>query len=148
MLRTVPASLNYMGKRGKRKPVFVIQGDPENLPAVWILAKNLDDAMQVANGGEGISQNALSKIAKVAQTSIGYMLKPNSRPQGDKSKSSSPTIDKIERVARALNLEAWQLLHPNPAEAPLSARQRRLFEDLKSNMSWIKGRVEKAQEPQ
>lgn len=123
-----------------RKPVFAEQGDPETLPAVWVLARNLKDAMDNANNGTGISQNALARKSGVAQTGIGYMLNPDSRLQSIKGKQPSPTLAKIEKVALALDLEAWQLLHPNPAESPLSNRQRKLFEALTSNMRWIKGR--------
>jgi transcriptional regulator with XRE-family HTH domain len=122
-----------------RKPVFVRQGNPETLPAVWILAQNLKAAMEAANGGEGISQNALAAKSKVAQTGIGYMLNPEARLPRANGKQSSPTLESIEKVAHALDLEAWQLLHPNPAEAPLSDRQRTLFDQLKGNMAWLRG---------
>lgn len=122
-----------------RKPVFVRQGDPDTIPAVWILARNLKAAMEAANGGEGISQNGLAAKSKVAQTGIGYMLNPDARLPRANGKRSSPTLQAIEQVAHALGLEAWQLLHPNPAEAPLSDSQRKLFDQLKGNMAWLRG---------
>jgi transcriptional regulator with XRE-family HTH domain len=120
-----------------RKPVFVRQGDPETIPAVWILARNLKAAMEAANGGEGISQNALAAKSKVAQTGIGYMLNPEAASRERAASAPPPPWRAIEKVAHALGLEAWQLLHPNPAEAPLSDRQRRLFDQLKGNMAWL-----------
>lgn len=86
-----------------------------------------------------LSQNALAKKcrergAKVAQTSIGLMLNPEKREPTRTGKIPSPTISQIEAVARALDKEVWQLLHPDPNQAPLSAKERRLYDEAMSSM--------------
>lgn len=103
---------------------------PEDVTKV--LARNLKRFMD--DGPEAISQNALAKKSRVAQTSIGYMLNPETRQPTKSGKLSSPTVAKIERVARALGKEAWQLLHPNPDEAPLNAQERARYQEFQASM--------------
>jgi hypothetical protein len=101
-----------------------------------VLARNLKRFMD--EGPEPISQNSLAGKAKVAQTSIGYMLNPDTRAPTKNGKLSSPTVAKIEKVARALGKEAWQLLHPNPDEAPLSAQERARYEEFQKSMARLR----------
>lgn len=85
-------------------------------------------------GPATISQNALAKRSKVAQTSIGYMLKPELRQPTRSGKIPSPTVAQLEKVARALGKEAWQLLHPDPNQAPLSAKERARYDAFDASM--------------
>ena len=100
-----------------------------------VLARNLKRFMD--EGPTPISQNALAKKAKVAQTGIGYMLNPETRQPTKSGKLPSPTIARVEKVARALGKETWQLLHPDPNQAPLSATERvryQIFEESRKRM--------------
>lgn len=50
-----------------------------------------------------ISQERLAEIAKLHRTYVGQI------ERGD----VTPTLDAAERVAHALNLELWEVLHPS-----------------------------------
>lgn len=103
-----------------------------------VLARNLKRFMD--EGPSPISQNALAKKAKVAQTGIGYMLNPETRQPTKSGKLPSPTLARIEKVARALGKETWQLLHPDPNQAPLSATERaryQIFEESRKRMEQL-----------
>lgn len=97
-----------------------------------ILARNLKRFIEEAP--TPMSQSALAKKAKVAQTSIGYMLKPENRKMTTSGKLPSPTAAQLARVAHALGKEAWQLLHPDPDQAPLSASERARYAEFQASM--------------
>jgi transcriptional regulator with XRE-family HTH domain len=50
-----------------------------------------------------LSQERLAEIAELHRTYVGQI------ERGD----VTPTLDAAERVAHALNLERWEVLHPN-----------------------------------
>lgn len=95
-----------------------------------ILAHNLKKALDEHPVFRG-SGNALSKTAKVAQTSISYMLNPKSRAP-TKRGDSSPKISQVDRVARALGLQAWQLVYPDPDNRPVTDRESELHKRIES----------------
>jgi hypothetical protein len=102
-----------------------------------VLAKNLKRFME--DNEPPLSQNELAKKCreagtKVAQTSIGLMLNPDKRLPTKSGKLPSPTIAQIDAVARGLGKEAWQLMHPNPDQAPLSAKERALYDEAMASM--------------
>jgi transcriptional regulator with XRE-family HTH domain len=102
------------------------------------LAVNLKALMDMAHGGQGISQTQLAEKAGVAQTSIGYMLHPNSRQPTKKGRIPSPTLDSVDRVAKYFGKEAWQLLHPRPGETALNAKERAVYEEAMSSISRLR----------
>lgn len=51
------------------------------------------------------SQNALGKRSGVGQTTIGNYLMPDSYP-------GYPSMEKIIKIAKALGVDTWVLIHP------------------------------------
>lgn len=93
-----------------------------------ILARNLKKLM---DGSKDLSsQSAIARKAKpkVAQTTIGYMLKPDSIV-------GSPTIEKMEAVAAVFGLEAWQLLHPSMGDHVLKEGELELYRRLREDLA-------------
>lgn len=97
-----------------------------------ILARNLKALLEdhpILN-----SQNALAKKCGVAQTSIGLMLHPEKRIPTKSGRLPAPTVENVEKVAKAYGKEAWQLLHPEPSMAPLNATERAMYERVMRSM--------------
>lgn len=99
-----------------------------------ILAANLGAALAAS----GLSQRQLAAKAKVAQTSIGYMLKPETRTPTKSGKLPSPTISAIQKVATALGIQAWQLLYPNHDLFEISEKERELWNALEADMQQLR----------
>lgn len=78
-------------------------GDMRELTARAIVAENIRRLLRLG-GSVGLpsTQAELARRSGVAQTSISNWL--------DDSRAVSPTIDKLEAVARVYGLEAWQLM--------------------------------------
>ncbi len=72
--------------------------------------------------------HALSARTKISRTTIGYLLKPGSRPyQSVKKSGGYPTLDKLEIIADALGCHVWELLHPNIEQ---SKRERDMYAQI------------------
>ena len=99
---------------------------------VNVLARNLKRLMD--EHLPPLPQNELARKSGVRQTSIGLMLNPEKREPTKSGKIPSPTVAQVEKVARVLHKEAWQLLHPDPNQAPLSASERRRYETFEAAM--------------
>jgi hypothetical protein len=72
------------------------------------------------------SQNALSKLAKIDQTTIGRML----------AKRHAAQVDKIQAIARVFDLDTWQMLVPhldpsNPPVSQITAIEKDLYDRLR-----------------
>lgn len=86
-----------------------------------IFAKNLERA--IANRYElkpdgTANQSALAKDAKVSQKGISNYLTANNPENKDRlDEISSPSILTLYKMAKALHVEPWELLHPNPEKA-------------------------------
>jgi transcriptional regulator with XRE-family HTH domain len=80
--------------------ILVGEGTPP-LPIRKLFAKNLLTLMR-SNPNGMISQNKLAQMSGVAQSTIGRIL----REEIDTS------IDVVQSLAQALNVESWELLHP------------------------------------
>lgn len=102
---------------------------------VNVLARNLKQLMD--DFLPPLSQNALAKKSGVGQTSIGLMLEPEKRLPTKSGKVPSPTLAQIEKVAAVFGKEPWQLLHPNPGQAPLSDAERRRYAAFESAMKQL-----------
>lgn len=100
--------------------------------SVNLLARNLKQLME--DYFPPLSQNELAKKSGVPQTSIGLMLNPDKRLPTKSGRIPSPTLAQIEKVAAFFQKETWQLLHPNPGQAPLSDSERRRYEAFESAM--------------
>lgn len=70
-----------------------------------ILADNLALHMEK----KGLKQMALAKKCGVGQTTISLYLSPDRRKPG---KAGSAKLTEVEMLARALEVEPWELLRP------------------------------------
>jgi transcriptional regulator with XRE-family HTH domain len=61
-----------------------------------------------------LSQERLAEIAELHRTYVGQI------ERGD----VTPTLDAAERLAHALNLELWEVLHPNFSLDEVMARKQ------------------------
>ena len=90
-----------------------------------LFVKNLAALMRA--DGALSSQNGLASASKVPQSTIGRLLRGE----------QSPTLDMVERLARAFDLEPWQMLVPElePSNPPITKQiddvQRQLFAKFK-----------------
>lgn len=87
-----------------------------------ILAANLTALME---HNQIASDNALAKLAHIDQKTVWRI----------RHKEQSPTIEKLELLARAFDLHAWQLLIPhmdpkNPPVFVMSDIERNLYKRL------------------
>lgn len=105
--------------------------------SVNVLARNLKQLMD--DHDPPLSQNELAKKTGVRQTSIGLMLNPEKRLPTKSGKVPSPTLAQIAKGAAHFNKKAWQLLHPNPAQAPLSDAERQRYQAFEAAMKSLQG---------
>lgn len=105
--------------------------------AVNVLARNLKQLME--DHYPPLSQNALAKKTGVAQTAIGLMLNPDKRLPTKSGRIPSPTLAQVERIAAYFDKEVWQLMHPNPAQAPLSDSERARYQAFENAMKSLQG---------
>lgn len=88
-----------------------------------ILAANLKVLMEARN----LSQMELHRRSKVSQSTVGRILR----------QAVAADLDTLAALARALDLDPWQLLIPNldprepPALQPISIRERELYQRLR-----------------
>ncbi|WP_315531536.1 helix-turn-helix transcriptional regulator [Delftia acidovorans] len=73
-----------------------------------ILADNLALHMEK----KGLKQMALAKKCGVGQTTISLYLSPDRRKPGKDGKAGSAKLTEVEMLARALEVEPWELLRP------------------------------------
>ncbi len=91
-----------------------------------VLAQNLRSLM--ASHADLASQSALHKKSRVAQATIGRIL----RDGGENAR-----IETVEKLARAFGLEGWQMLVPGmeptnpPVLQPVTRAERQLYEKLR-----------------
>lgn len=87
-----------------------------------VLARNLEVLME----HRGMKQKALGVAAEIGQTTISLYLHPGNRKTSTSGKVPSAKIGEVQRLAKALRVETWQLLYPDldplslPAPAALS----------------------------
>jgi hypothetical protein len=61
---------------------------------------------------KGLKQNSLDKKSGVRQTTISLYLSPDRRKPGKDGKAGSAKLTEVEMLARALEVEPWELLRP------------------------------------
>lgn len=93
-----------------------------------VLAANLAHFMR-ACGIE--SQSDLAKRSGVAQRTISNYLNPDLREQGKSGKQPSAKLTEVEKIAQAMNIEAWDLLRDlNPNEREMYTRIETAYREL------------------
>lgn len=91
-----------------------------------VLAVNLEHLME--RSADLKSQAALGRRAKVAQTTVGNYLHPESYV-------GYPTMKNIDKLAKAFGLNAWHLLHPRLGTGCLSETEFKLFQKIRGAFS-------------
>lgn len=86
------------------------------------LAVNLQHLME--QSADLKSQNALAKRSKVGQTTIGNYLRPDSY-------KGYPSLEKIEKLARALGIDTWALLHPKLGSNVLTGKEFDIYQKIR-----------------
>lgn len=85
-----------------------------------VVAENLTHWM----AERGIKQAALAEKAGVDQKTISNYLHPKQRMEGSSGKEPSARLSELDKVAKALRVEVWQLTRH------MTARQRALYDVL------------------
>lgn len=80
-----------------------------------ILARNLAAAMQRKYGQ--VNGSELARVSRVPQTTIALLLRPERRVPLKSGELPSPTLSKVAALAAALDVQVWELLHPDPDKA-------------------------------
>lgn len=110
-----------------------------------VLAGNLAALMEE----RGVKQAALAAKSGVAQTTISLYLNPKSRKPSARGKVPSGKIAEVEALAKALDVQLWELLcEMSPAERQVhrsvSAAIAKAGDDKRSSDSPRFSRLEKA----
>jgi hypothetical protein len=95
-----------------------------------LFAHNLRAAIERHYDGV-VNQSALSRDSTVSQKAISFYLsalKPENRPHLDDL--PSPSLENIFKLAATLNVEPWELLHPDPEKAK---REREFYERIEKD---------------
>lgn len=100
-----------------------------------VLAENLEHFMRKRNID---SQQALAEKSGVAQRTISNYLNPDRRQVSKSGKEPSAKLTEVEQIARALDVEVWDLLRDlSPSErelyANIEAAYRKLVEATASS---------------
>lgn len=85
-----------------------------------VFARNLLEEME----RQGLNQPAMAQKSGVSQKTISNCLNPTQRPAGSKGRDPSPKLSNVEKLAKALGLDAWKLL------LPMERGQRQAFDAI------------------
>lgn len=103
-----------------------------------IIAKNLRFLMD-RPGSTLSNPTSLGKAAGVAANTVANLLDARKRTTTSAKPVGYPTLDKLVRIARALNVQVWEILHPDIErslrEREFYARIERDFKSLPQNGS-------------
>lgn len=91
-----------------------------------IVAKNLAYFMDRSAGLK--TANALAVKAKVAPNSVRNLLDPKKRTVTADKPDGVPQLDTINKVAEALGVEVWKLLHPEIESALHQSERLKVIE--------------------
>lgn len=118
----------YTRKQPIATGVWHALGMYENLPINEVLASNL--AFYMAETGI-VSQPALAARSGISQRTISNYLHPTRRAAGSRGKPGSAKLTELERIAKALGVEVWQLLRPgSPQELRAWGQLEEAFKQL------------------
>lgn len=105
-----------------------------------ILAKNLAFFMAKEGCLYG-NANSLGEAAKVSPGSVRNLLDPKKRTVTLKKPEGFPQLDTVAKLAQKLNVEVWELFHPDIKK---SLRERAMYAQIESS---FKTKTEAAEEP-
>jgi transcriptional regulator with XRE-family HTH domain len=92
-------------------------------PINEILAASIADAMRRRHIR---TQEELAKLSGLSQRTISNYLNPTRRTKGTSGKAPSAKLSEVEKIAQALDVEAWNLLRE------LSPREREFYASIES----------------
>lgn len=99
------------------------------MPINAVLAANLRHFMTA----KGITaQTALATSAGVAQRTISNYLNPANRTEGATGNAPSAKLSELESIAKALNVEVWELLRP------MSESDRLIYQKVEEAFAGVK----------
>jgi transcriptional regulator with XRE-family HTH domain len=101
------------------------------LPINEVVAENLAYWM----GQAGIKQAALAEKAKVSQKTISNYLNPDQRTEGSTGKDPSGKLSELDRIAKALSIEVWQLTRQ------MTAHERVMYEAIEKAYEGLRASV-------
>lgn len=90
-----------------------------------LVAKNLQYFMDRSESYG--NAHALGVKAKVAPNSVRNLLDPKKRTVTADKPEGAPQLDTLHKIAQALNIEVWQLLHPDIESA---IRQQEMYKQI------------------
>lgn len=100
-------------------------------PINLVVAENIAQAMERRNIR---TQAELAKRSGVAQRTISNYLNPANRVQGASGKQPSAKLSELEQIARALDVETWDLLRDlSPQEREFYARIEDAYRRLRGS---------------
>jgi transcriptional regulator with XRE-family HTH domain len=98
-------------------------------PINIVVAENIAQAMERRNIR---TQAELAKRSGVAQRTISNHLNPANRVQGASGKPPSAKLSELEQIARALDVETWDLLRDlTPTEREFYAKIEAAYRSLR-----------------
>lgn len=101
------------------------------LPINEVVAQNLAYWMEQA----GLKQAALAEKAGVSQKTISNYLNPEQRTEGSSGKDPSGKLSELDRIARALSIEVWQLTRQMTRhERAMYAAIEKAYEELRASV--------------
>ena len=103
------------------------------LPINEVVARNLDYWMKQA----GIKQAALAEKAGVSQKTISNYLKPGQRTEGTTGKEPSAKLAELDKIAKALHVEVWQLTRQ------MTARERIMYAAIEKAYAELRESIDK-----
>lgn len=92
-------------------------------PINEILAHNIAEAMVMR---QVRTQAQLAKLSGVAQRTISNYLSPKNRVKGSSGKQPSAKLSEVEQIAKALDVETWDLLRE------LRPGEREFYDQIKA----------------
>ena len=90
-----------------------------------VLAENLARFMR----DKGLTQMTLAGKADMGETTVSLYLNPGRRSAGKSGKEPSAKLAEVQRLAKAIDVELWQLLQPSTLSA-LAVDLGRAFDEL------------------
>lgn len=103
------------------------------LPINEVVARNLDYWMKQT----GIKQAALAEKAGVSQKTISNYLKPGQRAEGTTGKEPSAKLAELDKIAKALHVEVWQLTRQ------MSQRERTMYAAIEKAYAELRESIDK-----
>lgn len=125
-----PQTFAHARRKALRKSSDMIASMKKVEELMGALARNLHYFMRLP-GCPHTNANLLHKASGVAANTIRYYLNPKKRPEYRTITKdvSSPSLDKLVKLADALGCEPWELLHPDIEKARADQRTLQALEE-------------------